>query len=491
MIDLILNDDPIWAPFANTPQMEGYLSTADELFYGGAAGGMKTDLLIGLALTAHRRSIIYRREYPQLESIFTRIEELIDPDQDSWRKTPPSLLTRDKRLLRFGAVQYLKDMKNFQGRPRDFIGFDEITNFHKAQYLFLITWLRTDFPKQFCQVVCTGNPPVDEDGEWVIDYWAPWLDKDHPDYPEEPGKLRWYVILDGQDVEVNGPDDYREYTNRQTGIVKKIYPKSRTFIPARVEDNPVYMKTGYDRQLLALPDELREKMYDGIFTRVSDDNPMQVIPSSWIRLAMGRWTPYKPQFKDKNGNRQYVLQSAVAVDPSRGGNDETVIAKRYDNWVDELVCHQGEITNTGGKVAALTLREHEDDSNIAVDVIGIGSSVYDIIKEQEGINVSPVNFSERSDARDESGKFGFMNKRAEWWWKVREMLDPANGQDIALPPDKQLRQDLASPRYLVTTRGIKIESKDDVKKRIGRSPDRGDAVVLVLNETEDRVGLLV
>lgn len=50
--------------------------------------------------------------------------------------------------------------------------------------------------------------------------------------------------------------------------------------------------------------------------------------------------------------------------------------------------------------------------------------------------------------------------------------------ELALPPDRELRADLTAPRWNMTPRGIQVESKDDVKQRIGRSPDAGDAVVL-------------
>jgi hypothetical protein len=54
------------------PQLEAYYSEADELFYGGSAGGGKTDLLLGLALTQHRHTKIFRREAPQLERLDRR-----------------------------------------------------------------------------------------------------------------------------------------------------------------------------------------------------------------------------------------------------------------------------------------------------------------------------------------------------------------------------------------------------------------------------------
>jgi len=113
-----------------------------------------------------------------------------------------------------------------------------------------------------------------------------------------------------------------------------------------------------------------------------------------------------------------------------------------------------------------------------------------------------MNASEATSARDKTGQLGFVNRRAEWFWTLREALDPKNGEDLALPPDRELLADLCSARYKVTVRGIQIESKEDIMKRIGRSPDKGDslcdavlagkylflheATVLALNGREER-----
>jgi hypothetical protein len=64
------------------------------------------------------------------------------------------------------------------------------------------------------------------------------------------------------------------------------------------------------------------------------------------------------------------------------------------------------------------------------------------------------------------------------WLQFREALDPANGDDLALPDDPEMLADLCAPKWSLSTSGILIESKDDIIERIGRSPDCGDAVVM-------------
>ena len=144
-----INSSLVWMPFPGSPQEAALNSPADEIFYGGAAGGGKTDLLLGLAVTQHRNSIIFRREYPQLSGLIQRSREVLSSTgaryngmEKVWRDIPGG------RRLEFGAVQYEKDKYKFQGRAHDLKGFDELPNFTKTQYEYLKGWARTAEPGQ-------------------------------------------------------------------------------------------------------------------------------------------------------------------------------------------------------------------------------------------------------------------------------------------------------------------------------------------------------
>jgi hypothetical protein len=84
----------------------------------------------------------------------------------------------------------------------------------------------------------------------------------------------------------------------------------------------------------------------------------------------------------------------------------------------------------------------------------------------------------------------YADRRAEMYWTVRELLDPDirnNPTPIALPPDEDMIGDLSCVKYKVDGHGrIRVESKDDIKKRIGHSPDDGDAVVLAFAPAKGR-----
>lgn len=448
----------VWKPLPG-PQQQAYETKADILFYGGAAGGGKTDLLIGLAATAHHRSIIFRREFPQLRAIVDRSKEVLTPIA-AYNKVDNLWRFKDGRLLEFGAVQYDDDKLKYQGRPHDFKGFDELPNFLESQFRFLIGWNRTTVKGQRTRVVGAGNPPTNADGEWVIRFFAPWLDEQHT-HPAEPGELRWFAVVKGEDVEV----DSGTPIERNGEVIK---PKSRTFIPARLTDNPYLMETDYMSVLQAMPEPLRSQMLYGDFAVGTQDDAWQVIPTAWVRAAQARWQPQRVDRYD-----------ALGIDVSRGGDDKTVIAPRIGIWFDELRKFAGEATPDGhaaNRHVDSVSRTHVYEN---IDVIGVGASLYDMRKMLRE-NVNGVNVSNDSDATDKSGKLGFVNLRAELWWKFREALDPAFGIGIALPPDRELLADLTAPRWKIAARGIQVESKEDIKKRIGRSPDCGDAVVLAL-----------
>lgn len=198
-----------------------------------------------------------------------------------------------------------------------------------------------------------------------------------------------------------------------------------------------------------------------------------LIPLAWVEAANERWAAWKDA-----GSQRGAL-TCVGVDVSDAGGDRTVLALRHDDVIAELRFSSKEETMaTTGRVAGV-LTAHER-AYAVVDVIGIGAGVVSRLREMfpKTGRIEAFNASERSDAKDRSGELGFANKRAAAWWNLRELLDPAAGATIALPPDDTLTGDLTAAHWRVQSGGkILIESKDEIRGRIGRSTDAGDAVV--------------
>src|SRR3981189_2997714 len=100
------------------------------------------------------------------------------------------------------------DELKYQGRPKDLLALDEATNFLEAQARFLMGWVRTTIPGQRCRAVLTFNPPTTTEGQWVLQFFGPWLDENHPN-PAKPGELRWFAVIDGKDTEVASGQSFR------------------------------------------------------------------------------------------------------------------------------------------------------------------------------------------------------------------------------------------------------------------------------------------
>lgn len=457
----------LWSPLPG-PQTFACNSPADIIGYGGQAGGGKSDLLLGLAVTRHRRSIIFRREAKQGRSLIDRSRELLhgharlNEVSGIWRGIPGD------RQLEFAGVKDPHDVLNWRGQPHDFIGIDEADSFLEFQVRFLLGWLRTTIHGQRTRAVFCFNPPATSEGRWLLSYFAPWLDKKHP-RPAAPGELRWFATLRGG-REVERPDATPFAAQGET-----VRPKSRTFIPARVQDNPYLMATDYVTQLQTLPEPLRSQLLYGDFQAGLKDDPWQVIPSAWIEAAMERW---------ENTPQPACPMSALGADIAYGGADQTVLSRRWLNWFAKLIRLPG-LTTADGNASAAAIFEALDSRRVPaqqstpviIDAVGYGASAKDRCVDI-GLNVVPVNFGEGTNELDASGKLGFANVRALAYWRMREVLDPQSGANVCLPPDPELLADLTAPKWFLQAGRIKIESKDDIKKRLKRSPDCGDAVVL-------------
>jgi hypothetical protein len=126
-----------------------------------------------------------------------------------------------------------------------------------------------------------------------------------------------------------------------------------------------------------------------------------------------------------------------------------------------------------------------DGCQVNIDLTGgWGGSARDHLMAQ-GIRVEPVVFSQGSPERTRDGQLTFANRRTELWWKFREALDPVQGDGIALPPDPRLAAQLAAPTWKLRGNAILIESKDDIRKRLGTSTDDADAVILAWHKRDD------
>ena len=200
-----------------------------------------------------------------------------------------------------------------------------------------------------------------------------------------------------------------------------------------------------------------------------------IVPLGWVEAAMARYRDWidagSPPLP---ANERWVL----GVDVARSGEDQSCVAVRNGHIVTELrKFRKADTMETTGHVVSIL---DSKPRNLAiVDVIGVGAGVVDRLRE---LRKSHVAFNASGSAKgykDSTGEFGFTNLRAAAWWRMRELLDPSKGSKIMLPDSETLKADLTVPHWKVMSGGkIQIESKDDIRKRLGRSTDEGDAVVM-------------
>lgn len=204
-----------------------------------------------------------------------------------------------------------------------------------------------------------------------------------------------------------------------------------------------------------------------------------VIPLDWVEAAQERWRVHEhsdPGWYDR-GNL-----TALGVDVSDGGRDDTVLARRLGWAFAPLERHEeGDTMQT----AARCENAMRGRGGIAVvDAIGIGAGVVARLRELEYDVLGFVASENAHGFTDRTGELAFDNLRAAAWWNMRELLDPSSGLSLELPDDDTLTSDLTAPKWREGSGGrIVIEPKDgtnpewSLRRRLGRSTDAGDAVV--------------
>ena len=226
------------------------------------------------------------------------------------------------------------------------------------------------------------------------------------------------------------------------------------FVQALPGDNP-HLPPDYSKRLADAfefrPELLRAYLY-GDWEQLSGEDI--VIPYSiTVQSAKTEINPTGKRF--------------ISCDVARFGDDETVIYV-WDGCkvIETDITGQKDLMDTAGRIFSLYTKFGCE--RVFIDAIGIGAGVCDRLSEL-GVSVFPVVSSESSS--DDK----FLNLRAEVWFYAAELLA---GKKASIPNDPRLFADLSSATYQFASNGrIKIEAKDEIKKKLGRSPDRGEALV--------------
>jgi predicted phage terminase large subunit-like protein len=250
------------------PQTDYFLNPADILIYGGAAGSGKS---FSLLLDPVRRlhvpgftSVIFRRTYPE----FTNEGGLWDESEKIYpylggvpRETDLSWhFPKFNNSIKFSHLEYEKDKHKYQGAQICYEGYDELTHFSQSQFLYLLSRNRSTCGiKPYVRATC--NPEAES---WVAEFIAYWIDQEtgYP-IPERSGCLRWFIRDRDAFIWADSKEELRDLAPYIPD--EDFLPKSVTFIPAKLSDNPALLQKdpGYRANLLALNYVDRERLLGG------------------------------------------------------------------------------------------------------------------------------------------------------------------------------------------------------------------------------------
>lgn len=237
------------------------------------------------------------------------------------------------------------------------------------------------------------------------------------------------------------------------------------------------------------PNDLFRAKVLGLFPKVSEG---VLVPPEWIELANERWKLQQQQ------GWKIDKPLRLGVDVAGMGRDSSSFCYRYGDYVAKFGSMQGGGTANHMEVAGNVVNELKLDTDTFIgryaqafiDTIGEGAGVWSrLVELGEEVATAWIKakahsckFSEAADEggqprKDAGNVYEFINMRAWAYWAVRDWLDPRNGSKAMLPVDDQLLQELSETQWKFNSKGIiQIEAKEEIKKRIKRSPDKADAL---------------
>ncbi len=241
-------------------------SAADIAILGGAAGGGKSWALLMEPLrhvhnpqfggVIFRRTTVQVRNEGGLWDESFKLYPLIGADPKEhvleWKFPAGASMS-------FAHLEHDKTVLNWQGSQVAYIGFDELTHFSARQFWYMVSRNRSMSGVR-PYIRATTNPDADS---WVAEFISWWIDPDTGfAIPERAGVLRWMVRIGDAIIWAGSPEELRQY---KAPDGTPIPPKSVTFIPAKLSDNPALMAAdpGYLANLMALPTVERERLLGG------------------------------------------------------------------------------------------------------------------------------------------------------------------------------------------------------------------------------------
>ena len=238
------------------------------------------------------------------------------------------------------------------------------------------------------------------------------------------------------------------------------------FIQALATDNP-YREASTDNNLDSIADSSqRARLRDGDW-EYSDD-PKAVM--SHELLESMRHAEYK------------LGPVKMAVDVARMGDDSTLIALGRGNKIDTILERKKQTTDvTAAWIRDIIKGQNIDPNNVIIDIVGLGGGVVDLLRSTKvpgwGYNVKAFNGGAKATKKGKQTEFA--NMRGQSYFLLREAAEEQKYLlDLSDVEFDLLAEELTGLQYEVDDKKVTVEKKQAYKKRLGRSPDRADAVTM-------------
>lgn len=415
---------PVYEPFYTT-------TSRYQLLYGGAGSGKSVaaaqKVLYRLALDRHERCLAIRKGKVDLkDSVFEEIKNVIADSNLEWKyhTTESPLYIKDKETGNDVIFRGLDDSKKIKSVSRPTFAWIEemaeegITEDDFDQIDFRIRGESLVNPF----VMGTFNP--EDSNSWI--------------------RKRFQLLKESDKTRAEAFEDDDVFVMRTTFL-----------------DNP---KSGdHYEKVMARKEQAGGQFADVYVHGVwgNRDSPDQLIKEDWATKA------YDREYR-KGENR-------IGVDVARFGDDKTIFALMNGNGLQ--ITKEYEKQDTSKVTLYLTTFINDNpakEDNIGIDTVGIGAGVYDQLKTF-GIEAIEIKSGEKQ-VEDKDSVFEFDDLRSQMWWMMRE--DLRKGNIAILQENQDLIEELTTPKYEIRSgKKVKVESKKDIKKRIGRSTDISDAFV--------------
>lgn len=511
----LFQSSPAWEPQpTNAPQIAAFNCTADEIGYGGAKGGGKSQLGNGMAMMRHHFTHCFRKNYEEhsamLEIIKADFPPMLISNPPVYRPKVPRPRKIKARTIRFCHLENGdKDLRKYQGKGVDLLWIDEAVHFTRHQFEMLAADVRPLRKHELeadgvkCQVLLTFNPPLDMVGWWVVDFFAPWIDEKHPQFPTPYGKILHCCKIDGVDYffEEGGEITHHPVTGAE--LPMSVQLTSRTFFRANLFDNEVYRHDkAYLARLQGMEEIYRRAFLEGEMSASLVDLAGQIIKRASWEAAVRRWP-------DAMKAVEGTPPLCISIDIASGGEDHFVCMPfwKYGHAGMPHGIEGKHVGNPQLQTAHVeqyifdVLRTSPDQTAIIYDASGgWGSGFAEVWRTKyptaqlipfEGGKAAGINQIYNGIGKDEqlgelsgmpkaSGPIGFQNRIGAAWYRAGEMLDHPMFQ-LAVPPHTRLAKE-AQSRLVEERNGkvITIESKEKISKKLNHSPDYADAWVMGL-----------